>query len=161
MKITTKKGDKGETSLYNGKIVSKASSVIEVLGSLDELQAVLGICRCKIVGEKKKLILRIQKDLYRIMAIVGKGNCPKKVKPIGALDVKFLEKEINTGEKICGDICEFIIPGDNEISAYLNFARTVCRRAERDFVMFGGNGEILKYLNRLSDLLFIWTIAKK
>ncbi len=194
MKITTKMGDKGETSLFGhppqagagGRRVSKASRIIDVIGELDELQAVVGWCRvgAKAVAGADKvsppcpplawvtLFDRVVDDIYRMMSIVGfEFKCPKNIKPIGEQDVEFLEKEMSKYEKIVGDLNKFVRPGGSEISARLHIARTVCRRVERGMVglienLGNGKGKgpacgglVLKYLNRLSDLLFVMTVT--
>lgn len=162
MKITTKTGDKGETSLFGGRRVSKASDFIELVGQLDELQAYVGWCRCGLTDGG--LLSRIQDDLYRMMSVVGfEMKCPANIKPIGEEDVGFLEKYVEKMQVTVGDLSKFIRPGGNEAAARLHIARTVCRRVEREFVRALGkggsegavSGEILKYLNRLSDVLFI------
>ena len=107
---------------------------------------------------------RAQDDLYRMMSIVGfEFKCPGNIKPISETDVEFLETEMNKYEKTMQDLSAFIRPGTTETAARLNIARTVCRRAERRMVEMmaigGGHAEvsksILKYINRLSDLLFV------
>lgn len=169
MKITTKTGDKGETSLLGGRRVSKSCGIIELIGELDELQAVIGWCKVEAgLSSRKvspvKLFDKIQNDLYRMMSIVGfEMKCPKNIQPIGEEDVEFLENEIAKYEQAVGNLNKFVRPGSSEISARLHIARTVCRRVERRAVgMMNGildeaqvAGEILKYLNRLSDLLFV------
>lgn len=166
MKITTKTGDMGETSLFGGRRVSKASGFIELVGELDELQAVVGWCKVEAVGEAD-ILDRVINDLYRIMAIVGfEFKCPKNIKPIDEEDVKFLESGMKEHGGKAGDLNKFVRPGSSEISARLHIARTVCRRVERRVAQMmdgkcvgSGEGEfpvkILKYLNRLSDLLFV------
>lgn len=193
MKITTKTGDMGQTSLFGGRRVSKSCGIIELVGELDELQAVVGWCKVEAemgmrnsgrvngtnlqnggLSSRKvspvKLFDKIQNDIYRIMSVVGFGmKCPKNIKPIGEKDVEFLEKEMEKYEQVAGDLNKFVRPGGSEISARLNIARTVCRRVERRVVagMIEGivdesqvAGEILKYLNRLSDLLFVITLVE-
>lgn len=172
LKITTKTGDKGSTSLFGGRRVSKASPYVELVGELDELQSFLGWCRWGGGRRGRRdfadLIDRLQGDVYRIMSIAGfEMKCPKGIRAINEEDVKFLEKE---AEKYCAMIAKqmkFIKPGSTEIAARLHIARCVCRRAERRCVACEGKvsstvadgaqevfGFILKYLNRLSDLLF-------
>ncbi len=187
MKITTKMGDKGETSLFGGRRVGKASRIIDVIGELDELQAVVGWCGVWAAPEAtqvgvvtsrrlriKKILAVVEDDLYRIMSIVGfEFKCPKNIKPIDEEDIERLEKEIEKYEKwwewkengrengTARRRRAFVRPGKSEISARLHIARTVCRRAERG--MAGQKPAvpvfILKYLNRLSDLLFIMACA--
>ena len=162
MKITTKTGDNGETSLFGGKRVGKDSAFIEMVGALDELQAFVGWCRVEMVGENALAMDRIQDDLYRMMSVVGfEFKCPGNIRLIDKSDVEFLEKEMEKDEKALGEVKAFVRPGSSELSAKLHIARTVCRRAERNLVRFGKEvgaqmpAEFPIYLNRLSDLLFI------
>lgn len=164
MKITTKTGDKGETSLFGGRRVSKAAGIIVLVGELDELQAVVGWCRVE-AGERVGALERVVDDLYRIMSVVGfEFKCPGNIRAIDESDVEFLEKEMGKYEKEVGDLAKFVRPGGaSELAARLHIARTVCRRVERGMVeITSGMGEerstmekILKYLNRLSDFLFV------
>lgn len=162
MKITTKTGDKGQTSLFGGRRVSKADDYIDLLGELDELQAFIGFAKCEIKeGGLRKNLIKIEDDLYRLMSIVGfEFKVPKNIKVIDEEDVTFLEKEIEAHQSDVGELSEFVRPGGSEISARLHLARCVCRRVERSFVKFLKDetlyADILKYLNRLSDLLFIY-----
>jgi len=160
MKITTKKGDKGETGLFDGKRVSKGTKVIEALGDLDELQSFLGFCK-NVKGfdeELAGLVEHLQDDIYRIMSIIGyEGKCPPSCKAISRFDVEFLEGAMDKYD--VGDLKKFVRPGVDEFSARFNVARSICRRAERAVVKLGDEEkglpeEIVKYLNRLSDLLF-------
>lgn len=171
MKITTKTGDKGETSLFGGRRVSKASDFIRVVGELDELQAVVGWCsveegREQVEGGSLQILARVIDDLYRMMSVVGfEFKCPGNIRAIDESDVEFLEKEMGKYEEEMDKVKAFVRPGgSSELAARLHIARTVCRRVERGMVEVGGglNGEakeavgaILKYLNRLSDLLFV------
>ena len=168
MKITTKTGDKGETSLFGGRRVSKSSSFIELVGELDELQAIVGWCRVAMKGEDALAMDKIQDDLYRMMSVVGfEFKCPTNIKMIDENDVEFLEKEMGKYEEEMDKVKEFVRPGGSELATRLHIARTVCRRVERGLVKMesGLSGEgkdaavaaekILKYLNRLSDFLFV------
>lgn len=137
MKIYTKTGDKGTPSLFNGLKVKKSNKIIEALGSLDELNAVLGTIELP-------QIVEIQKDLMLINASIAgfKTVIPKAEK---------LEKEIDKMERTLPKLKNFILP-----QGQLHVARAVCRRAERKVVDSGrGQNDILKYLNRLSDYLFV------
>lgn len=147
MKITTKTGDKGNTGLLGGIRVSKGSLVIEVLGNLDELQAFIGACKCDVLE-------CVQDDLSRIMAIIAGSE--------GDFDegrVAFLENKIEEYESLGKNLSEFVRP-----ESRFHLARVVCRRCERVFVryieslgngVFESSAVILRYLNRLSDLLFL------
>lgn len=180
MKITTKTGDNGETGLFGGRRVSKASGFIELVGELDELQAVIGWCRVEAGGEAA-ILDHVADDIYRMMAIVGfEFKCPKNIQPICDKDVEFLENEMAKYEQAVGNLNKFVRPGSSEISARLHIARTVCRRVERRVAGMIENmkkkldsdnspgidlnseaqkflAKILKYFNRLSDLLFVMT----
>lgn len=158
MKIATKNGDNGMTSLSGGRRVPKSSSLIDFLGLLDELQAVTGWCKveksCSM--ENKRILEYIQKNLYGLMCTFT----------VTEKDLFFLEEEIENRERVVLEITEFVIPGTNEMEARLNFARTVCRRAERGLFKQKEDGEcipdiVLKYLNRLSDLFFVMGIGQK
>lgn len=163
MKISTKTGDNGETGLYLGRRVKKSSALIGLLGELDELQAVIGWCKVEVKsGETKEILTRIIDDLYRIMSIVGyEFQAPKNIADIGGGDVVVLEEFIKKNENIFQDLGEFLRPGEgSEANARLHVARCVCRRVERVLVEVlegyeGVNSELGKYLNRLSDLLFV------
>lgn len=161
MKITTKTGDKGETGMFGGKRVSKGSDYMEALGTLDELHSFLGFVKFAIPEEKRdeyaSVLNRIQNDLYRIMSIVGfEMKAPKSIVEIDESDVEFLEEEMKVYEKEIADLGKFIRTGTSEAAARLNIARSVCRRAERVLVRIDCDGVILKYINRLSDLLFVF-----
>lgn len=157
--ITTKTGDKGQTTCGN-KRIDKDSLLVNLVGEIDELQAVLGIVRCKFVGDNRKdplqmVIENIQKDL---MKINGELACEMKFIEIEK-KIDGFEKEIEKMEGELPELKEFLIPGINETEAYLNLARTVCRRIERTAVKLNKekpiNSSVLVYLNRLSDYLFL------
>jgi cob(I)alamin adenosyltransferase len=156
MKITTKTGDKGETGLFSGKRVSKGDLIIEVLGSLDELQSFLGFSKVACDEKHRAIIDKIQDDLYKIMAIIS-GNLDINIEK----DFKQLEGLIEQYEISSGELNKFIKPGENEASARIHVARTICRRAEREFVRLKENQNkfILLYLNRLSDFLFLMSFV--
>lgn len=164
MKITTKTGDKGETSLFGGKRVSKSSPHIEVVGEIDELQSFLGLARiaCEEQGFDNgvEVLGKVQDELYTMMAIVGfEMKAPKGMEGFGPSEVDFLESEIEKRQGLVENLTEFVRPGKCEASARLQVCRAVSRRAERALVGAGLEGSEwpLKYLNRLSDLLFILT----
>ena len=170
MKITTKIGDKGDTRLCSTKKVSKADEVFEGLGTLDTLQAFLGWC--KFILEKEdgedacKAIDKVQDDLYRLMSFVG---CEGKgeLKGVTEEDVEYLEEVMDRYEDCVEGLDGFVKPGTTEASSRLHIARSVCRRAERQIVKYykevkGSDGEahevVIKYMNRLSDLLFVLAV---
>ncbi|MBI4232540.1 cob(I)yrinic acid a,c-diamide adenosyltransferase [Candidatus Peregrinibacteria bacterium] len=165
MKITTKTGDKGETGLFGGRRVSKASPLVSLLGSLDELQSYTGWARCAFKEgqvETRATLDRVQDDLYRMMSIVGFSmKVPKNIKEICEQDVEFLEGVIGAGQEELMDLNKFIRPGTTEEAARLHVVRAFCRRVEREFVaaveagILPGAEMLLKYLNRLSDAFFV------
>lgn len=159
MAIYTRTGDKGTTSLFGGKRISKYDKRVEAYGSVDELTSYLGLLRVsKITPSHKKLLISIQKDLYKIMAYMANAKVP-----IVDLDhqVKSFEQIIDKLSTKLPKLNRFILPGGTIISAEFQVSRTICRRAERcTSEVFQGkltNAEyvILQYLNRLSDLLFV------
>lgn len=162
MKIYTKTGDKGDTSLFGGQRVPKDALRIEAYGTVDELNSVLGIVRA---DNKEKeidsIIDRIQNELFDLGADLAtpRSQSSKSIKRIEAKDSKHLEKEIDQLEEHLKPLKTFILPGGSPVAARLHFARTVCRRAERSVVRLSRNEDIgdgiTIYLNRLSDLLFV------
>lgn len=166
MRISTKTGDKGETSLFDGRRVAKDYELIDVLGGLDELQSFVGWCKfgggeVGVSEENLAVLEKIQDDLYRMMGVFGfEMKCPPSINPICEEDVEFLEKAMGKHEEALRGLREFIRPGSCEAAARFHVARSVCRRVERDIVRICGDIEvpeaILKYVNRLSDLLFVF-----
>lgn len=168
MKIYTKSGDKGQTSLASGARVSKTSPRIESYGNIDELNAIVGICRC-LVGEQsldifKKIFLwleAIQNDLFIIGSDLATPNDArwKNMKLISQNETKSLEGWIDDCQQILPPLTAFVLPGGCELNAQFHLARTVCRRAERGVIHLSEseniNDEIVPYLNRLSDLFFV------
>ena len=167
MKIYTKTGDQGETSLFDNTRVSKADPRVEAYGQVDELNACLGTVRAAGVGEDIASALQsIQKELFalgarladpssRIASRVGKAA-------ITAVDVERLEQTIDRLETEVPPLRRFILPGGSGGGALLHLARTVCRRAERRVIGLGPDAVepiVVVYLNRLSDLLFVMARA--
>ena len=163
MSIYTKFGDKGKTSLFAGKIVSKASLRVNTYGTLDELNSYLGIILSKNKDkELAKNIIIIQKDLFEIGAYLAnpKRENNKVLEEHLVMQVLSFEKEIDDLTKQLPILRNFIYPGGGEIGASLHFARTLARRAERRVVELSEkeklSKEILIYMNRLSDLFFTY-----
>lgn len=164
MSITTKKGDRGKTSLCFGKMVDKDNLRVEIYGSLDELCSFLGLARSLIKNKKiKKMIELIQRDLFIMGAEIATEtiDLPKLKKRMTNSSVEYLEKEISQlePENKFKDCC-FCLPGENVTSSYLDIARTITRRIERRTISLKKkkklrNQHIIVYLNRLSDLLFL------
>jgi cob(I)alamin adenosyltransferase len=158
MRIYTKTGDLGETSLGNGSRVPKDEARIEANGDLDELNAALGLVRSQLKGQAdiQSLVLAIQKDLFLISAEVSQS---KGKAGFSEDRLSFLERTIDAYESRLSPIKEFITPGESVLGSHVHVARTICRRAERRVVGLASTQEvsphILSYLNRLSDLLFV------
>jgi len=165
MKISTKTGDRGQTGLFSGKRILKSAEVIEILGNLDELNCFVGWGKVEAGDiQKKEFLEKIQKDIYRIMSILGnEGKVLGDVKMIDEGDLGKLEEKIQEIERT-GEVAGFVIPGENEFSARMHVVRTVCRKVERATIKYSEKNEIdplvLKYLNRLSDLFFAFSIDK-
>ncbi|MBL1212049.1 MAG: cob(I)yrinic acid a,c-diamide adenosyltransferase [Ignavibacteriae bacterium] len=164
MKIYTKTGDTGKTGLFGGKRVSKDDLRIEAYGTIDELNGLLGIAVSKMLSERiKKDIVLIQNELFNLGADLATPLDENKIKisipRISDTDITRLEKLIDNYQKELPELRVFILPGGLEGSSILHLSRTVCRRAERRIVELSNTesiGEaVLKYINRLSDLLFV------
>ena len=162
MKIYTKTGDGGETGLPGGDRVPKDAAVTEVCGTIDELNTCLGMTRSACVPDDVDHLLgRIQNQLFDMGAEVARlGKEANSASRIDAADVRALEDAIDHFDAELPPLLNFILPGGTCAAAQLHFARAVCRRAERGLVGLrrevpGLSSEILVYLNRLSDLLFV------
>lgn len=162
MKIYTKTGDHGETSLNGGKRVSKDNIRVEAYGTIDELNSTIGVCRSvNVIKSIDEILEKIQNDLFTLATDLATPT-EKQQNDIVRIDkpaVTNLEKQIDQYESQLVPLKKFILPGGNQIGAMLHLARTVCRRAERLVVKISheeliGNHSII-YLNRLSDLLFV------
>ncbi len=163
MKIYTKTGDKGQTSLVGGTRVPKTHVRIEAYGTVDELNSWLGLLRDqKECGEYSDEIKSFQERLFTIGSNLaleepGKFDIPK----LTGSDVEVLENFIDRIEEGLPQMRNFVLPGGHQTVSYCHVARTVCRRAERQVVRMTQELEvddlIIKYLNRLSDLLFVFS----
>ena len=154
MSIYTKKGDKGETSLLR-KRVSKSSPRIDAIGAIDELNSYLGVVRSFDIEKKTDIFLRkVQEDLFQIGSILAGSNLR-----FDSRKTSKLEKKIDELEKTLPRLRNFIFPEGEKGATLLFYARTIARRAERKIVALSKSEvvkpSILKYLNRLSDLLFV------
>lgn len=186
MSIYTKTGDKGTTSLFGGKRISKSSAQVETYGTLDEFSSWLGFVIAKLVdGKDIELLSSIQNDLHKVMAVLARGVVPtsnrldKKLRTtqhykeisLKELDIQTLEHEkyIDALDKKLPKLTSFILPQGGETASRIHIARTVCRRAERQLTSLflekdSGITEtnqliISRYINRLSDFLFM--LARK
>jgi cob(I)alamin adenosyltransferase len=162
MKIYTKTGDGGETSLFGGTRVFKDDARIEAYGCVDELNSCLGIVRSLAPSaELDRILLEVQNDLFVLGADLAAppGQTKTSVPRISASDAERLERHIDSLEESLEPLSSFVLPGGCAIAAHLHQARTVCRRAERLVVKLLKNQLIgrppIVYLNRLSDLLFV------
>lgn len=158
MSISTGGGDEGKTSLWSGEKVSKDDLRVEAYGTIDELNSHIGEARhyCK-SEEVRKLLLKIQNDLFKVAGqLASKGKL--FTEPVAEADIQWLTEKVHYYEKIIR-LNGFVIPGTTVQSAKLDICRTVARRAERRIVRLSKTEEIanelLKYMNRLSDFLFI------
>ena len=163
MKIYTKTGDDGETGLFAGARVRKDDLRIEAIGAVDELNAVLGLARCEALPmQVAALVAKVQNELFAVGAELATPD-PKKMGTalIQESHVAELERAIDQLESGLAPLMQFILPGGNRAAAMLHVARGVCRSAERRVVTLLDQGGmqadsfIVKYLNRLSDYLFV------
>lgn len=162
MKIYTKTGDKGTTSLVGGERVSKSHPRVCAYGDVDELISWLGLIRCE-APESGEPLRRIQLHLMNVSAqLAAPEDASKKLKPLDEKEIAFLESEI---DRMTGEMppqTAFIIPGSPKSSSMCHVARTVCRRAERSAVQIEvqdvQDNQAIAYINRLSDYLF--TLAR-
>lgn len=162
MKIYTKTGDKGETSLFGGERVSKDELRIEAYGTVDELNSVIGAARAfNGDGEIDEILGEIQDRLFVLGADLATPSDARNttVPRISGKDIASVEKKIDEIETRLAPLKSFVLPGGSKPAALLHHARTICRRAERRVVSLRKKGETseetLVYLNRLSDFLFV------
>ncbi|OGQ92931.1 MAG: ATP:cob(I)alamin adenosyltransferase [Deltaproteobacteria bacterium RIFOXYA12_FULL_61_11] len=171
-RVTTKTGDDGTTAVIGGGREDKDSPRLEAYGSIDELQAVLGLLRARLTlaaeerqeaegSDFARVVRRIQDELFDVGTILatplpvrrpGRETIPEQ-------EVRALEEDIERWNITLEPLTSFVLPGRGEVSALAHVARTVCRRSERAVVRLGRiewvPGEVRRYLNRLSDLLFV------
>ena len=164
LKIYTKTGDKGTTSLIGGTKIPKSHLRIEAYGTVDELNSYIGLCKDLLIDEKgKKVLLEVQDRLFTIGSSLACDPIkePKmKIPDLKEPDVELLEKEIDRMNETIPPMKNFILPGGHSTLSQLHIARCVCRRAERCCVRLELESHeveaiIIKYLNRLSDYLFV------
>ena len=163
MKIYTRTGDDGTTSLVGGERVSKGSLRVEAYGSIDELNAWLGMVRAHDVSPSIVTVIeRVQNELFVLGSELASGQdvSPNASMPlISQQDIDRLEDDIDRAEKVLPVLRSFILPGGTQGAAMIHVARTVARRAERLLVTLATEqkvrGDVIRYVNRLSDLLFV------
>ncbi|MBS3993300.1 MAG: cob(I)yrinic acid a,c-diamide adenosyltransferase [Bacteroidetes bacterium] len=173
MKIYTKTGDKGKTSLIGGKRVSKAHLRIETYGTIDELNAYLGLLRDQQIDSKiKQLLIKIQHKLFTVGTLLAidpendtfkSADSPYKHLSISEEDITLLENEMDLMDANLPALQHFILPGGHQIVSICHICRTISRKAERNSVALQEDSivsnSIIKYLNRLSDFFFV--LARK
>lgn len=161
MKIYTRKGDKGETSLIGGVRVSKTNARIEAYGTVDELNSFLGVIRDTAEkSHQSEVLVEIQNRLFTIGSELASAPESKmKVPELTDGDIELLEKEMDSMNEGLPELKNFILPGGDLAASHCHVARCVCRRAERRTVALAALAEvderIIRYLNRLSDYLFM------
>lgn len=160
MSVYTKTGDKGQTSLFDNKRVDKDDLRVESYGTIDELNTLLGLSKNFIDDSNiSNFIHQIQRKLFDVGAELATEDESRRPVVIKEEDVIFLEKQIDKYVERIKKPDRFIIPGAGKASAFLHVARTVCRRAERRIITLSKetniNPHLIKYVNRLSDLIYI------
>lgn len=162
MKIYTKTGDKGLTSLIGGSRVSKSDIRIDAYGNVDELNANIGmLCDMGINAEAREKLIRIQHELFQIGSLLACEVDPAtfNLKQLESKSISRLEKEIDEMNDVLEPLRNFILPGGHVVISQCHVCRCVSRRAERSVILlnqsYSINETIIKYLNRLSDYLFI------
>lgn len=161
MKLYTKTGDDGTTGLFGGGRVPKASLRVEAYGTVDETNAVIGVARATGLAPAVDAVLeRVQEDLFTLgaeLACVPGRESKLHMKLLDDADIHRLELAIDDADAACEPLKTFVLPGGSPQAAALHLARTVCRRAERATLAVDDGpvrGEVVVYLNRLSNLLF-------
>ncbi len=166
MKIYTKTGDSGETGLFGGARVSKDAARVEAYGAVDELNAVVGLVRSEGLDDDLDALLEaIQSELFDVggeLASMPDKQDKLTVPLIGEAEIGELERAIDRADSELPPLSTFVLPGGTRAASLMHQARTVCRRAERRVVTLRGGeevrGDVVRYLNRLSDLFF--TLAR-
>jgi cob(I)alamin adenosyltransferase len=162
MKIYTKTGDKGQTSLVGGTRVSKTELRIDAYGTVDELNSYVGLVRDQAINQGRKDILKeIQDRLFTIGSILASEpeQTKKRIPDLHESDIELLEKEMDRMDESLEPMRFFILPGGHQSVSFGHLARTVCRRAERVVLRLAEESEVndlvIRYLNRLSDYFFV------
>lgn len=171
-RIYTKRGDQGETSLVNGRVVRKDDPKIEAYGTVDELNAVVGAA-CVTAQELAPshpaldklatILVRVQHELFNLGSVLATdpGEVHPRQPQVGDRDIAQLESEIDEMNASLDKLRSFVLPGGCRLNADLHLCRTVCRRAERLCVALSRAEEVppaaSRYLNRLSDAFFVWS----
>lgn len=164
-RVYTRRGDSGETSLAGGQRIAKNDLRIEAYGTVDELNSFIGLAResARELPELDTILRRVQHELFNLGSILA--TLPEDVHPhqarITDAESAQLEREIDRMNEGLPKLRSFVLPGGSRLNAELHICRTICRRAERICVSLAAvadvDAAILKYLNRLSDALFVWS----
>jgi cob(I)alamin adenosyltransferase len=161
-RIYTKTGDSGETGMGDGSRISKASPRVAAIGAVDETNAAIGIARLDAEGDQDAKLARIQNDLFDLGADLSVPEDGRKAEGrlrIVETQVERLEREIDAMNESLAPLTSFILPGGTALAAHLHLARTIARRAEIAIVALAEKEQInpaaLRYINRLSDHLFV------
>jgi cob(I)alamin adenosyltransferase len=162
-RVYTRQGDGGTTALAGGQRVAKDSLRIEAYGTVDELNAFVGVARAGAPERLAAILLRVQHELFNlgsILATLPEDVHPKQARVTDA-DVAQLESEMDEMNEPLAPLRSFVLPGGSRLNAELHVCRTVCRRAERACVALSRAEDVppetVRYLNRLSDALFVWS----
>ncbi len=164
MKVYTRRGDDGSTDLFGGGRISKDDPRPEAYGHVDEAQAAIGLARAAATDDLPELLVGLEADLWVVMAELATN--PERLHLLEAGAGRPTTTMVDRLEELIDDLSarfdppsEFVLPGEDEVAARLDMARTVCRRAERAAVGVAAvDSAVVPYLNRLSDLL--WTLAR-
>jgi cob(I)alamin adenosyltransferase len=162
-KIYTRTGDKGQTSLIGGTRVPKFHPRIEAYGTIDELNSYIGLIRDSLEDEHyREILLEIQDRLFTaesLIALDPEAEVKIKLPMLEDQDIALLEREIDRMNENLPELSSFILPGGHPIVSYCHIARTICRRAERNTIRLSQaqsvEEKVIRYLNRLSDYLFV------
>jgi cob(I)alamin adenosyltransferase len=171
-RVYTRRGDAGETALVGGQRLPKDDLRIEAYGTIDELNSFIGLAResaielssqAQALGELASILRRVQHELFNagsVLATLPEDLHPKQPRVTGAEAIQ-LEHEIDRMNEHLEPLRSFVLPGGSRLNAELHICRTVCRRAERICVTLARkeavDGDVVRYLNRLSDALFVWS----
>jgi len=162
MKIYTKTGDKGSTSLLSGDRVPKYDERIEAYGTIDELNSFVGLLRSgNLQEEDKQFLIKVQHNLFNIGSLLALGDKEVKFKmpEISNADIEDIEQEMDKIDAQLPKLKSFVLPGGEQTVAYSHVCRSICRRAERLIVKlsekYAVNEDLIKYVNRLSDYFFL------
>jgi cob(I)alamin adenosyltransferase len=167
-RVYTRRGDSGQTALVGGQRIAKDDIRIEAYGTIDELNSLIGIARESVaeasvvtqaLAPLGQILRRVQHELFNAGSILA--TLPEDVHPrqarITASESTQLEREIDEMNGVLLPLRSFVLPGGCRLNAELHVCRTVCRRAERICVTLGADADVLRYLNRLSDAMFVWS----